>query len=86
MAVKALSASRPARDHRATAFAVRSDGAFVGTNAIAVLGSFTSGMFIPLEQMGRFWADLAPWTPFYSWCRWCNPRSTVGNISRGYGQ
>ncbi len=49
----------------ACAFAVRSDGAFALTSAITVLGSFAAGMFIPLEQMGDFWARIAPWTPFY---------------------
>lgn len=38
---------------------------FAATSALTVLASFASGMFIPLNQMGQFWAELAPWTPFY---------------------
>lgn len=49
----------------AIAFAVRSDGAFAASSAVTVLSSFAAGMFIPIEQMGQFWARLAPWTPFY---------------------
>ncbi|MCI7671392.1 MAG: ABC transporter permease [Schaalia hyovaginalis] len=53
----------------AAAFSVRSDGAFALTSAITVLGSFAAGMFIPLEQMGSFWAKIAPWSPFYGLSR-----------------
>lgn len=49
----------------AAAFAVRSDGVFALTSAITVIGSFAAGMFIPLEQMGSFWARIAPYSPFY---------------------
>ncbi|QWW19701.1 ABC transporter permease [Schaalia sp. 19OD2882] len=49
----------------ACAFAVRSDGAFALNSAITVLGSFASGLFIPLEQMGTFWKTIAPYTPFH---------------------
>lgn len=46
-------------------FAVRSDGAFAATSAIVVLSAFMAGMTIPLEQMGTFFRDLAPWTPLW---------------------
>lgn len=49
----------------ACAFGVRSDGAFALTSAITVIGSFAAGMFIPLQEMGALWQDLAPYTPFY---------------------
>lgn len=55
----------PAAIGLATGFTVRSDGAFSVTSAITVIGSFASGMFIPLEQMGSFFQHLAPWTPLY---------------------
>ncbi|MDC4232422.1 ABC transporter permease [Actinomyces sp. B33] len=49
----------------AAGFLVRSDGVFALTSIVSVVGSFLSGMFIPLEQMGRFFTALAPWSPFY---------------------
>ncbi len=55
----------PATIGLAAGFTVRSDGAFSVTSAITVIGSFASGMFIPLEQMGSFFQHLAPWTPLY---------------------
>lgn len=55
----------PATIGLAAGFAVRSDGAFSVTSAITVVGSFASGMFIPLESMGAFFQHLAPWTPLY---------------------
>lgn len=55
----------PAAVGLACAFLVRSDGAFALTSGITVVGSFAAGLFIPLNQMGSFWAAVAPWTPFY---------------------
>lgn len=46
-------------------YAVRSDGAFAAVSAVIVLSAFGAGMTIPLEQMGRFFQDLAPWTPLW---------------------
>ncbi len=55
----------PAALGLAAGFAMRSDSAFAVTSLLTVLGSFMSGMFIPLDSMGRFFQHLAPWTPFY---------------------
>ncbi|MDO4791058.1 MAG: ABC transporter permease [Buchananella hordeovulneris] len=62
--IVALSAL-PAALGLAAAFTVRSDGAFALNSIVTVVGSFAAGMFIPLEQMGPFWARIAPWSPFY---------------------
>ncbi|PID97618.1 MAG: ABC transporter [Actinobacteria bacterium] len=49
----------------AIGYAVRSDGAFAAASMIIVVCAFLSGMFIPLEEMGSFFKNLAPWSPFY---------------------
>ncbi|MFZ1381400.1 MAG: ABC transporter permease [Scrofimicrobium sp.] len=46
-------------------FAVRSDGAFAAVSAVMVLSAFAAGMTIPLEQMGGFFQEMAPWTPLW---------------------
>lgn len=46
-------------------FIARSDGAFALTSMVTVLSAFLSGMFIPLEQMGEFFAAIAPYSPFH---------------------
>ena len=46
-------------------FAVRSDGAFAAMSAVIVLSAFAAGMAIPLDQLGQFFQDLAPWTPLW---------------------
>ncbi|QWT17326.1 ABC transporter permease [Collinsella sp. zg1085] len=49
----------------AAGFAVRNDGAYSLSSMITVLGSFASGLFIPLSQMSDVIANLAPFTPLY---------------------
>ncbi|WRS30984.1 ABC transporter permease [Actinomycetaceae bacterium MB13-C1-2] len=46
-------------------FAVRSDGAFAAVSAVIVLSAFGAGMAIPLEQLGGFFQQIAPWTPLW---------------------
>ena len=53
----------------AAGFAVRGDGAYSLSSLLSVVGAFTSGMFIPLEQMAPVVATIAPWTPFYGMTR-----------------
>lgn len=60
-----LSSALPAILGIAVAFTVRSDSAFAAASAVTVFGSFASGMFMPLENMGTFFQNIAPWTPFY---------------------
>lgn len=49
----------------AAGFVARSEGAFALGALITVLSSFLSGMFIPLDVMGDFFAKLAPYSPLY---------------------
>ena len=46
-------------------FAIRADGAGAASSAIVVLSAFGAGLTIPLEQLGQFFQDLAPWTPLW---------------------
>ncbi len=55
----------PATLGLAAGYATRSDAATALTSAITVIASFGSGMFIPLDQMGALFQQLAPWTPFF---------------------
>ncbi|MCF2706690.1 ABC transporter permease [Arcanobacterium haemolyticum] len=55
----------PAAIGVACACVFRSDAAFSVSSAVIFLSCFASGMFIPIDQMGEFWANLAPWTPTY---------------------
>lgn len=49
----------------ASAFSVRSDASFAMSSALIVLSSFAAGMFMPLEQMGKFFQVIAPYSPLY---------------------
>lgn len=49
----------------AAGYIARSDGAFALGSMITVLSAFLSGMFIPLDVMGDFFASIAPYSPMY---------------------
>lgn len=49
----------------ACGLAIRSDASYAATSSILVLGGFSSGMFMPVDQMGVFFEKLAPWTPLW---------------------
>lgn len=49
----------------AAGFVARSEGAFALGSMVTVVSAFLSGMFIPLDMMGSFFAKLAPYSPLY---------------------
>lgn len=49
----------------AAGFVARSEGAFALGSMVTVISAFLSGMFIPLDVMGSFFAKLAPYSPLY---------------------